>query len=265
MNFADLIIPAIVTPAVLYVAMVAQRFAGPVSAGLVASLPLQSAIGAIGVSATSGDHAVADFSVIAATYISAQVAYAVAFTYGMHRAGIFGAVSTGLTAYSIQIFILGHLPVVIAVALGFVSIAIGPKLTKKSAQDRAVMPPAESNSAIVVVLGTLGVLSVILLVQLAGPKAGAFMAAVPVITPILAYFLSRSQGRAAGAETMTGLIKGLPMYSTFSIATAFLSVPLGTEIATGIGMTLCLAIAAFLWRIATANAAANQEAYSTAA
>lgn len=247
--------------------MVAQRVAGPVSAGLVASLPLQSAIAALGVSLTSGDAAVADFSIVAATYIGAQVSYALGFFHAMRRKGFLAAVVVGLMSYSIAIFIIQQIPSSGAIAAGLLALVVGPRLIHMDADEVAALPPAESNSAIVVGIGTVGVLSVILLVNFAGPTAGAFMAAVPVITPILAFFLSRHNGRVAGAQTMVGLVRGLPMYSAFSIALALLAKPLGTETAVGIGMAICFAIAAVIWKFATAsgNVARSQAAVDLAA
>lgn len=253
MHLTSLIAPAVVTPIVLYIAMVAQRVAGPVSAGLVASLPLQSAIGALGVSMTSGDQAVADFSIVAATYIGAQVAYALGFFHAMRRKGFLAAVTAGMVSYSLAIFTIQHIPTAVAIACGLVSLVVGPRLIHMDADEVAALPPSESNSGIVVGIGTLGVVSVILLVGFAGPTAGAFMAAVPVITPILAYFLSRDSGPAAGAQTMVGLVRGLPMYSAFSITLALLAKPLGTETTVGIGMAICFAIAAVIWKFASAS------------
>lgn len=253
MHLASLIIPAAATPIVLYIAMVAQRVAGPVSAGLVASLPLQSAIGALGVSFTSGDQAVADFSVIAATYIGAQVAYAAGFFYAMRRYGFLAAVTAGIVMYSLAILTISHIPTAVSIGFGLFSLVVGPRIIHINPDEVAALPPAESNSALVVGLGTMGVLSVIVLVDFAGPAAGAYMAAIPVITPILAFFLSRAQGRTAGAQTMVGLVRGLPMYSAFVITCALLAKPLGTETTVGIGMAVCFAIAAVIWKFASAK------------
>lgn len=265
MNFADLLVPALVTPAVLYIAMLAQRSAGPVSAGLVASLPIQQAIGAFGVSMAAGDQAVADFALVASTYLPAQVAYGVAFTFGMRKRGMLVAVTGATAAYALGIVILGQLPVAVAIAAGAVSLVVGFKVIQPDPQEIPALPPVKSNSGIVVALGTIGVLSVILLVQVAGPTAGAFMAAYPVITPILAYFLMREQGRGAGAQTMSGMVQGLPMYTVFVITLTLFATTLGTEFAVGIGMTLSLAIAAILMKFNNSRTAPSQLAVDLAA
>ena len=250
MNLASLIVPTVVTAIVLYLALVAQRVAGAGSAGLVAALPIQLAIGALGVAAGMGDHSVAAFALTASTYLPAQIAYGVAFTEAMRRWGFIAALVAGMASYSVSTFALGKVSHVAAIVIGIVAVIAGPRLIRtRLVQAQDELESSEPSSFIVVGLGTLGVLAVILLVEFAGPAAGAFMAAVPVVTPILSFFLMRSMGREAGAETMAGMLRGLPAYMTFALTLALLAGPLGTTAAVGIGLTFCVALVAMIWKV----------------
>lgn len=250
MNLQSLIVPALVTPFVLYVAMLAQRHAGPGAAGLVAALPLQLAIGALGVAASMDDNAVQAFAVVASTFLPAQIGYGLAFTIGMRRGGALAALVSGLVSYSLIVLAIQQVPSLVAIAIGTVAIFIGPRLISRDNFDLTFDDShAEPNLLVITVLGTLGVLAVIVLVQVGGPTAGAFLAAVPVVSPILSFFLMRSRGREAGAQTMTGMIRGLPSYLVFALSLTFFSKPLGTTTAVGIGLTLCFASAAVSWKV----------------
>lgn len=252
MNIAALIVPTLVTAAVLYLSMVAQRFAGPGSAGLVAALPIQLAIGSLGVAAGMGDGAVAAFALTAATYLPAQIAYGVAFTDAMRRWGFVAALASGMVSYSVLTLLLGQVSHIVSIAAGVVAVIIGPRLIQSRTSAMVLGDrDSEPNPFVVIGLGTFGVLSVIALVNFAGPAAGAFMAAVPVVTPILSFFLMRSMGREAGAETMAGMIRGLPSCLVFALSLAFLSEPIGTIAAVVIGLTLCVALSAFVWKLTT--------------
>ena len=62
MTFApsSLVMPALVTPPVLYAAAMAQRHVGQAAAGLVATLPFQLAIGSVAVGLAMGDQTAAE-------------------------------------------------------------------------------------------------------------------------------------------------------------------------------------------------------------
>lgn len=244
----SLIVPAIVTPFVLYFAVLAQRFGGPGAAGLIAALPLQLAIGSLGVASGMGDQAVSSFAVLAATYVPAQIAYGVAFTEGMRRGGIALAVISGMAGYAIAIFVLSYVSSLIAILIGGLALLASSRFIQVREIKPTLLESKEPSAALITTLGTLGVLAVIAAVELAGPSAGAFMAAVPVLTPILSYFLMRSCGREAGAQTMAGMIRGLPSYFVLALSLALFAERTGTSVAVGIGLTLCIAVVGAIWK-----------------
>lgn len=266
MNLQSLMVPTLVTPIVLYVAMIAGRHAGPGAAGLVAALPLQLAIGALGVGSGMGDVQVAAFAVVASTFVPAQVSFGVAFTIGMRRGGPVVAMLAGIAGYFAVAIASQQIPHLLATSIGVIALAIGPRLTVCHDQNIPQQEEIQQPKTLVVTsLGTVGVLSVILLVDLAGPTAGALLAAIPVVTPILSFSLMGTKGREAGAETMTGMIRGLPSYFVFAVTLAFLAEPLGTITAVGIGLTSCVAVAAVSWRASHQSSVISAEDLQLAA
>lgn len=257
MSLHALAIPALVTPLVLAVAMLAQRVGGAAAAGLVASLPLQAAVGALGVASGSGDRAVAQFAIAAATFLPAQIAYGLAFTLGMRLGGFRPALGAGVAAYSAAVVAIGEVPSRVSIVVGVVAVALAQRFVA-SPSSASSEPAAARNDVVVVALGTLGVLAVVVLVQVAGPAAGAFMAALPVVTPLLAFFLARAHGREAGSATMAGMVRGLPMSLAFVASLAFLSEALGTTIAVAVGLSLSLGVAGALWQRSKPRVAAGR-------
>jgi hypothetical protein len=253
MKMSVLIVPGLVTPVVLMTAIQAQRRAGASAGGLVATMPFQLAIGTLVVGTTLSDTTAAQFGLHAATYLPAMVAYALAFAFGMRRGGVLLAVLAALSAYSAGIALVHTAPAAVSCAVGVVAVAIAIKVEQRHSGSVATSPGEARRAAVAtVLLGTAAVLTVVVLVNVSGPAAGAFLAAIPVISTTLAVALVPHHGRAAAAGTMAGTIRGLPTYFVFALAVAGLSERITVFGASAVGL-LCSAVTATVaWRLATA-------------
>lgn len=155
MQWSSLVVPALVTPVVLYVALVVQRRSGPAAGGLVATFPFQSAISVVGVAAASGTTAVAAFGTAAAVNLLPQVMYAVAFALGMSSGGIPRAVAASAVVYPLAVLAARAAPMALAEVAGLAALVAGAAFLKS----RHLVPvhdaTASSTSARVLVpLGT---------------------------------------------------------------------------------------------------------------
>jgi hypothetical protein len=238
------LIPALVTPILLYVAVIAQRRAGPAAGGLIAALPLQLAIGMTAVGFSLGDGAATALAVATTMYLPAQVAYGVVFAMVVRQRGPGTALVVGFGAYSIVVTTLSIVVGPVAVAAGLAAILVGTRLLPApGAAGRSASAPSPF---VTVAVGTMMVEAVLVLVQLAGTGAGAFLAALPVVTTTLALAAARGS-RTAAADTMGGMIRGLPAYVAFALVTAVLAGAVGTGVAVVLAMALSLAVARLIW------------------
>ena len=244
---AVLAVPALVSPVVLTMALWAQRKAGPGAAGLVAALPFQLAIGAVGVALTMDLRTAADFGLAAATYLPAQVAYATAFAAGMRRGGVPLALVAGTATYGAVVAIAQAVDPAMAIAAGVIALGLG----RRWVQPRAGQAPSERQppAALVIGVGTASVLVVVALAHAGGPTAGAFLGAIPAIGTTLAIALSRTRGREAGTETMAGTIRGLPSYFAFAIVLALLVERMGLVATCIIALVASGAAATASWHL----------------
>lgn len=253
MELSSLVIPAIVTPFILYASLMAQRHAGPAAGGLVATFPLQSAISVVGVAAASGAHAVPPFGMAAAANLLPQVAYAVAFAVGMNSGGIVRAVAASVVLYPAGVVAAHAVPMAVAEAAGLAALVAGSTFLKRRHLVPVQDPSARGASARVLVpLGTVVVLAVVTLVELSGPAAGAFLAAIPVVSTTLSIGLARTRGRAAAAATLSGTVRGLASYNVFALSVGLLTSRL--TVAGSITVGLCFsAVATWVaWRVTQA-------------
>ncbi len=249
MHLQALLLPTLVTPFVLYLALLAQRRAGPEAAGLVAALPVQLAIGGVGVAMGLGNAATATFGLVASTYLAAQVAYGVAFATGVRKGGASIALLGSLGTYALLTLLLHAVAPAIAAGVGAIALIIGTRAVQPSRQAAgSARSGAEVPAAVTIALSTIVVLAVLVLVQFAGPQAGGFLAAVPVMSSTLSLVLLRSHGRQAAATTMGGMIRGLPAYYVFALAMALFAQPLGAVGAGLLGLALSLSTAGMTWR-----------------
>lgn len=244
-----LVIPALVTPVVLYAAVVAQRHAGPGAGGVVATFPTQLAISSLVVGFTLGDATAARLALAAATYLPAQVAYGLAVAAGMRRQGVSLALIAGFSAYAVVALPTSHLPAALACVAGVIAVGIGTRLHQAHTTVRpsgaGIVHPV---AWLTVTVGTLVVLVVVVLVHVAGPRAGAIVSAVPAVSTTLAVALSRTQGRAVAAQTMAGLNRGLLSYFAFGVTLAVLATRITTMGASAIGLVVSGFVSLMAWR-----------------
>lgn len=252
MELSSLVIPAIVTPFVLYVAIVAQRHAGPAAGGLVATFPFQSAIAVVGVAGASGALAVADFGMAAAVNLLPQVVYALAFALGMSTGGIARAIIASAIAYPAAVLVAHSAPPVAAEVAGVVALWAGSRFLARRHLAGAQDPSRPRASAVLLVaIGTAVVLAVVTLVEVSGPDTGAFLGAIPVVSTTLAIGLERTRGRIEGAATMSGTVRGLASYNVFALSIGLLTPRMNVGAALLIGLLLSASATWGAWRVSS--------------
>lgn len=91
-------------------------------------------------------------------------------------------------------------------------------------------------------------LAVVTLVELIGPTAGAFLAAIPVVSTTLAIGLARTRGRAAAAATLSGTVRGLASYNVFALSIGLLTPRLTVAGSVMVGLCLSAVATWVAWR-----------------
>ena len=249
MDFQSLVVPAVLTPIILYAALFAQKHSGPRAAGLIISLPSQLAIGSVGVGLALGDSAAAQLCLDASTLMTAQVAYGLAFMWGMSRSGVALALSAAMVAYSVAIAATYAVSPVIGAPVAVLVMIAGGRFVKFETAPVDAEMDRSRQDAMTVFVGTLGVLGVLVLVEILGTGAAAFLAAMPVVSSILSIAQLKSRGTVASSEIMGGMIKGLSTYFVFSAVVALLAEPVGIVFAALAALTATLLTAAVLWKL----------------
>jgi len=243
------LVPIVLAPIVMYVALRAQRKLGAEAAGWVAAIPTTVPIAVIAVGLQSGNSAAAALTLSAASHVPAQIAYAVCFAAGMRRTSIPVSFIAATAAFLGASLIINFVPVQVAVAAALVALVIGPRLlispvrpeVVEDAEQRGPSPLLACTAAAIVVAAIVSV------VRIVGPVVGGVIAAFPTLSTTIALAITRSNGRNAGIGALAGLVRGLPCYFAYLMSVALLAASLGTILATVVGLLVSAATGWTLW------------------
>jgi hypothetical protein len=243
------VVPIVLAPIVMYVAIRAQRRLGAEAAGWVAAIPTTVPIAVLAVGLQSGNDAAAQLTLSAASHVPAQILYATCFAAMWRRNGTiagFAAAATAFVAASLVIYVL---PNPVAIAAAVVALIVGPRLLEspvrpevvEEAEQRGPNPVLACSAAAIVVSTILAV------VHVTGPLVGGTIAAFPTLSTTIAVTIARSNGRDAGIGALAGLVRGLPCYFAYLMCVAVLAVPIGSVLATVVGFAVSAIVGWTLW------------------
>ncbi len=242
------LLPALTAPVVMLLALQAQRRLGPEAAGLVGALPMTMPIAVLAVAASLGDPGASAFALAAATHVPAQVVFGVVFAAVMRRRGPLRGLAAGVASFAAASWAISFIPTPEAVILAVPALAAGPVLLGRWRGDRSAVAAKRPGSVLTCAAGALVVAAVLGSVRLGGPVAGGLFAALPALSATLAIAVARSSGQHAGADAASGMVRGLPVYFAFVLATGLLASTIGTLPAVATGLSASVAIGVVTWR-----------------
>jgi uncharacterized membrane protein SirB2 len=219
---------------------------GPSAAGWAAALPVTFAVSTAAVTVHSGASMGGQVALIAASFVPAQVAFAIAFAGVLWRRGLVLGLIAGMTTYFVAARIVTVVPPTAAVVAGVVAVATGPRL-----MPQLPIRPGTRRSWLITTLNcaaaALVVGAVILATQLSGASLAGMIAAYPMMCSILTIIVVNRSGRDAGVHVLTGLVRSLPAYLTFGVVAAAVQ-QVSNEVAIPIALLTCLAVVFATWR-----------------
>lgn len=245
------LVPIVLAPIVMYVAIRAQRRLGSEAAGWVAAIPTTVPIAVLAVGLQSGDAAASTLTLSAASHVPAQICFALCFAAGLRRFGIAAGLAAATVAFVAASLVIAYLPPVVAIAAAVVALMIGPRLAVSPLEPAVVEAidagPRGPNAVAACSAAAVVVAAVISVVRIAGPVIGGVIAAFPTLSSTITVAITRSNGRNAGIATLTGLVRGLPCYFAYLASVTLLAVPLGALTATLIGLAVSGVTGWALW------------------
>ncbi|MBM2616530.1 hypothetical protein JIG36_13280 [Actinoplanes sp. LDG1-06] len=237
-----LLVPLLIAPAVMVAVAFVERRLGPSAAGWTAALPVSLAVSVVAVAVDMTPQAAASLALSAATHVPAQVAFAVVSAHVLRRRGLTSGLNAGALAYVAGSFLPGP----VALALAVVALVAGPRLMP-TARPLRPAPRHWSSTVLTCLSATAMVGTVMLCARLADPIFAGGVAAFPTMCATVTVVAVTRDGPAAGAQTLTGLVRSLPCYLAFCLVVA-LSAPLTGVASAGLGLLAALGAAAVTWR-----------------
>ena len=250
MNDAALaLVPIVLAPIVMYVALRAQRRLGSEAAGWVAAIPTTVPIAVLAVAVQSGNDSAAQLTLSAASHVPAQILYALCFAAMMRRSGMIAGFVAATAAFVAASAVIYVLPVPVAMGAALVALLVGPRLLTSPVRPEIVEDAEQRgpNALLACTAAAVVVAAILAVVRATGPVVGGTIAAFPTLSTTIAVTIARSNGRDAGIGALAGLVRGLPCYFVYLVSVAILAVPLGAFLATVIGLVLSAATGWTLW------------------
>ena len=212
-------VSVLIAPVVMAAATATERRLGPSAGGRVAALPLGFAVALAAVAIDAGGASASAMALSAASHVPAQVLFAAAFATAVTRSGAALAGAAGVLAYVAGAVLLALLPDAVAVAVSVPLLALAPRMVTAS-PPRQGTPKPWSTTVATCAVPALIVAVAVLATRLAGPVAAGAVAAFPTVSATLAIAVTKSDGGAAGAHVLGGMIRSLPVYLAFCLLVA---------------------------------------------
>jgi len=223
---------------------------GPAAGGWTTALPLGFAVTLAAMALTAGPATAGSLAASAAGHVSAQVIFGLLFGAALARWGLLAGGLAGALGYVAACVALDRLPQDVAVLLALTALA-GATRRVTHGHPR----PSRPRRPLVTVLVCLSAAAVVLGSTLAtradGPTVGGAVAAFPTISGTLAVAVTAREGRRAGAEVLTGLVRSLPCFFAFALTVAICARHVGLW-SLALAAIAAVTAAALTWRHANA-------------
>jgi uncharacterized membrane protein (GlpM family) len=242
-----IVVALVLAPLLMLLVSFLENRLGPSAAGWAAALPVTFAVSTAAVTVHSGASIGGQVALRAATFVPAQVAFAIAFAGVLWHRGLVLGLIAGITIYLVGARIVTVVPPTVALVAGAVAVGAGPRL-----MPQLPIRPGTRRSWLITTLNcaaaALVVGAVIVATQLSGPILGGMIAAFPMMCSILTIIVGNRSGRDAGVHVLTGLVRSLPAYLTFGAVAAAVQ-QVNDDVAIPVALVTCLAVVFATWRL----------------
>lgn len=242
-----IVLPLVLSPAVMAAATLVERRVGPAGAGWFAALPLAFAVAVVTVTVDAGSAAAQTMALSAAAHVPAQLCLALVAGRLLLRHGLTVGLLSGVAAYAVTSVALGALPIVVALGLAVVLVAVTPRWMPTVPADLSPRLRSRTSTALTCLAAPVIVGAAVLATRLSGPELAGTIAALPTMSLTVTVAVSLGGQRDAGARALIGLVRSLPCYLVFCLVGAVV-LPLTGASATLVALLAALVAAGVIWR-----------------
>jgi uncharacterized membrane protein (GlpM family) len=224
---------------------------GAAAAGWFAALPIAFAVAGVTMAVTVSRSEASLVALSAAGHAGPMIAYGISFVWATTRLGTLRGFALAVGVYVAASVAILPILEPLRIGIGVVAIVIGNAFMSR--RPRATNTGQAATSQRILSLASAGLVVALITVanRYSGPDLAGALGAFPTMTTTIAVFLAYRCGIGNAGSVMSGMVKSLPIYLTFSLAFAFLIVRTTTPSATAGATGLALLAAMLTWREGT--------------